>query len=636
MKYCVFCVAAGLVAASYGWGLGDALKAVDKATATVNEVNDSLKSSAQQVRSVENGVSVAPESKVNVEPRPTNKVMVEDAESQTALNMPAQHAVDSESVVLTYRERSDVKRSCQSKIRDAYYGKRISDGQKVVLEAELSRFDGASVKVTRKEADDYCADLDRRLKKAAADTTAEQQAATEKRASAEKQLAAERQADAEKQAAEQKRQEAERQAAAEKRLMADRHAEARQQTAESERRTRTTKGNVAGDELEQNSDPSAKASYDDWIACNNYIWDAYRFDETARNAELAKARRLFYGKDVPADTCINANDFAATHQMACEFYKDLKTRLDGVADYEQKINDLKQQLEKVLDPFWRDGDMSYEDAQKIVNDLVKDKNTGRREDIIKRLQDAVNSYGDKVSTMKADREALSVKTEAALKYADDNCRHDDYQKEGLLTPEHKAELLKLLNGVTQAQLASLVRERNDMLLVVAAQLITDQKVLEDLLVTNTKWVKGGYRDGLFASDFRNIYYQLYRNVTDQELLMKLLNQDEISFSTESSGCYGYRTPAVLRQMDKAHIDLLNRQRIARRRAAHGKTIDVMGFYIGMPRQDFELLVFTRGLTDDDVTGSFGTWKKGPANRIWLGHKYNANFMDIEVIAKPRR
>lgn len=48
MRRYVFCVAAGFAAVSYGWGLGDALNAVDKATSTVNDANNAVKSVTQQ------------------------------------------------------------------------------------------------------------------------------------------------------------------------------------------------------------------------------------------------------------------------------------------------------------------------------------------------------------------------------------------------------------------------------------------------------------------------------------------------------------------------------------------------------------------------------------------------------------
>ena len=148
-----------------------------------------------------------------------------------------------------------------------------------------------------------------------------------------------------------------------------------------------------------------------------------------------------------------------------------------------------------------------------------------------------------------------------FKYVKDNCSRDEWiSDEGSFTTEHKAELLKLLEGVSQHELAQCVREREDEMLFVAAQLISDQKILEDLLVTNTEWVKGGYRNGMMASDFRVAYYKLYQNITDQELLIKLWNQKEISFSTDGDS-YGYKDPIVLKLLDEAHIKTLNRQRI---------------------------------------------------------------------------
>ena len=323
---------------------------------------------------------------------------------------------------------------------------------------------------------------------------------------------------------------------------------------------------------------------------------------------------------------------------ATESMSDYVKRMQDAVDlYEGKLakieesRNLKNRLNAVLLKLWRDEQVmaSHDETEKIQKDIEAHKATDSQDEYIKRLQEAVNQYEGQLAKLKETREALTKKTAAALKYVEEKCSRDEWIRgKALLTAEHKAELLKLLDGVSQQELAQCVREREDEMLFVAAQLISDQKVLEDLLVTNTQWVKGGYRNGMMASDFRVAYYKLYQNITDQELLMKLWNQKEISFSTDGDS-YGYKDPIVLKLLDEAHIKTLNRQRIARRRAAQGKTIDVFGFYIGMPRQDYELLRFMRGLTDDDIMGNFGTWKIGQANRFWMSKKFTANTLNIK-------
>ena len=239
-----------------------------------------------------------------------------------------------------------------------------------------------------------------------------------------------------------------------------------------------------------------------------------------------------------------------------------------------------------------------------------------------KLMATLEEVHSKVGKVLEQREAEDAALKPAIDYASNNCRSGEF------TAEKRAKLLELLKGKTQEDFARFVRERNDMLFWVSVELITDQKILEDLLVTDTKWLHGGYRDGMTASDFRDAYYKLYKYVTDQDLLMKLLAQPEISFSTQSSSVYGYRDPVVFSQLDAEHLAMLNRQRVARRRAAQGKTIDVFGFYIGMPRQDCALLMFMKKLTDDDVSCSYGTWKRGPVDKIWFSKAYCAKEMGI--------
>jgi hypothetical protein len=306
------------------------------------------------------------------------------------------------------------------------------------------------------------------------------------------------------------------------------------------------------------------------------------------------------------------------------------SKYEKEAEVIERKRELKGRLSDALGKLFSAEKVFKEHAEieKIKKAIEARENTDTAEGYVKRLQEAVDQYEGMLANIIEKRTALNKKVAEAEKYAEEKCARDNYLNEGLLTPEHKAELEKLLAGVTQEDLADLVRRRNDRMLFVAVQMITDQKVLEDLLVTNTGWVDGGYRDGLFCHDFSKAYYMLYRNITDQELLMKLWHKDEISFSTESTTAYGYKSPMVLKYLDKDHIEMLNRQRIARRRAAHGRTVDVKGFYIGMPRRDFELLSFMRGLTDDDVSGSFGVWKVGPVNRLWFSKTFVAKELNI--------
>jgi len=317
-------------------------------------------------------------------------------------------------------------------------------------------------------------------------------------------------------------------------------------------------------------------------------------------------------------------------------------------DLQKEEFTLRQKIETALIEFYGSRYREDHDVSKAAEDKVKEISENFKKDLkehgfdeynysnkkyvtpeyIKWLKGAVAQCEGQLAKVKEEVDAETKKTVPVFKYLKDNCSRDEWiSDKGSFTPEHKAELAKLLEGVSQQELAQYVRERNDMMLFVAAQLISDQKVLEDLLVTNTQWVKGGYRDGLIAWDFRTAYYNLYRNITDQDLLMKLWEQKEISFGTDGDS-YGYKDPIVLKLLDKDHLAKLNRERIARRRAAQGKTIDVLGFYIGMPRKDFELLRFMRGLTDDEITGSFGTWKQGQADRFWMSKKFTAKHLNI--------
>ena len=342
-------------------------------------------------------------------------------------------------------------------------------------------------------------------------------------------------------------------------------------------------------------------------------------DERKRQAELAEAAAIQEQSRRAQAEQLQKDDFTLRNKI--------DTALGEFYGYNYRENHVvsksaENKLKEVSENFKKDLASHGYDSYKLAKEYVTSE-------YIEWLKGAVAQCEGQLAKIKEEIESETQKIAPVLKYVKDSCSRDEWIRgEGVLTPEHKAEILKLLDGVSQQELAQCVREREDEMLFIAAQLITDQKVLEDILVTNTQWVKGGYRNGMDASDFRIAYYKLYRNITDQELLMKLWKQKEISFSTDGDS-YGYKDPILLKLFDKAHIKTLNRQRIARRRAVQGKTIDVLGFYIGMPRQDYELLRFMRGLTDDDLMGNFGTFKIGQANRFRMSKKFTSKFLGIK-------
>ena len=430
---------------------------------------------------------------------------------------------------------------------------------------------------------------------------------------------------------------AEKKATEEKRIAAEKEVEemrkARERAAEEKRIARedARKAEESQKRAEENEWRQTQAKQEAESAVQNKLFELrnklnhalamlYREDVFANEDEIEKIK-----KDIEAHKATESmSDYVKRMQEAVDRYEGQLAKIESARE-------LKNRLNNVLLKLWRDEQViaSHDETEKIQKDIEAHKATDSQEEYIKRLQEAVDQYEGQLAKLKEAREALVKKTAAALQFVEEKCSRDEWIRgEASLTAEHKAELLKLLEGVSQHELAQCVREREDEMLFVAAQLISDQKILEDLLVTNTEWVKGGYRNGMMASDFRVAYYKLYQNITDQELLIKLWNQKEISFSTDGDS-YGYKDPIVLKLLDEAHIKTLNRQRIARRRAVQGKTIDVLGFYIGMPRQDYELLRFMRGLTDNDLMGNFGTWKIGQANRFWMSKKFTANTLNIK-------
>lgn len=285
----------------------------------------------------------------------------------------------------------------------------------------------------------------------------------------------------------------------------------------------------------------------------------------------------------------------------------LKRMQETVSKYEKEAEPIKRRqelegkLDSILSKLWHEeGEFKdYEEVKKVKDEIAANEATDTSDAYAKRLQTAIEKYEGLFAKIIERRTALDKKVLKALKYADEKC---DYLRFGyatrsaveksILKPEHRAELEKLLAGVTQEEFADIVRSRNDRLLFVASQMITDQKILEELLITKTGWLNNRHHTAHEAdAELAKIANSaLYRNVTSQELFMKLWYKD---------GDY-----SALAGLDEDHIMMLNRHRIARRRAVHNKTVDVNGFYIGMTYLDYRFLRYMKGISEDDVSAYF--------------------------------
>lgn len=332
----------------------------------------------------------------------------------------------------------------------------------------------------------------------------------------------------------------------------------------------------------------------------------YRNTKEGLEGKLNEALLIIYGMDDNKTRNELCNE--AVLRRESESIEDhLKRMQETVSKYEKEAEPIKRRqelegkLDSILSKLWHEeGEFKdYEEVKKVKDEIAANEATDTSDAYAKRLQTAIEKYEGLFAKIIERRTALDKKVLKALKYADEKC---DYLRFGyatrsaveksILKPEHRAELEKLLAGVTQEEFADIVRSRNDRLLFVASQMITDQKILEELLITKTGWLKNRHHTAHEAdAELAKIANSaLYRNVTSQELFMKLWYKD---------GDY-----SALAGLDEDHIMMLNRHRIARRRAVHNKTVDVNGFYIGMTYLDYRFLRYMKGISEDDVSAYF--------------------------------
>ena len=256
------------------------------------------------------------------------------------------------------------------------------------------------------------------------------------------------------------------------------------------------------------------------------------------------------------------------------------------------------------------------------------------------LAEYVSKMEECVTELKAKIEPIAEKIAAREKRLE-NLRKviKEYDNDGLKKDNWKI-VKAAVSPATQADLAEVLRddrakaiingeERPDELWYWAAPCITDQAVLKDLLVDNDDWIRNFKRDGVLKWTQAEAYYEMYKNVTDQDLLVKLLGVKEISFDGWGIDSYGARDRAVIAQLDAKHLNQFSKKRESRRKAVKGQTIDFKGFYLGMSRFDYELMLQTEAKGIGKNGGEFGRFGVGPMSDLWFGAEARLKYLGVK-------
>lgn len=172
---------------------------------------------------------------------------------------------------------------------------------------------------------------------------------------------------------------------------------------------------------------------------------------------------------------------------------------------------------------------------------------------------------------------------------------------------------------TQEELVAAIRDDKDRtdFWEVAASFVTDQGELRSLLLVDDKWIRNCRREGVAVMTRQQVYYTLFKNVTDQDLLVKLLDTEEINFQSCGSDSLGDRDHAVFERLDAAHFAVFDEQREARRNAVKGQTIDFNGLYLGMSRRDAIMMAHGKAKGVGNFGGKYGVFGKGGMSSLWF-------------------
>lgn len=314
---------------------------------------------------------------------------------------------------------------------------------------------------------------------------------------------------------------------------------------------------------------------------------------------------------------------------------------------QESVDALKEKVSKTIEGFKAAGEKA-EGLRKSLNDdlqlanrlgIMTDQEFNQKHSEMRKFEEEhtlvefVNEVETYLQTLKAKIAPVAEKIEARNKRLE-NLRkvvHDNNEAE--LSKDGWKLAKNALAPATQNDLADLIRDWRDDdpdgVWYAAAHSITDQKVLEDLLVVNDNWIRNFKRDGIMVMTQEKVYYAMYKNITDQELLMKLLDIKEINFRSCDVDSYGHRDRAIFELLDNDHLAKLDKQRDARRKAVKGQTIDFKGFYLGMSRRDKELLLKTEAKGVEKVGGKYGVMGSGPMSDLWFGAEARLKYLGVK-------
>jgi len=184
---------------------------------------------------------------------------------------------------------------------------------------------------------------------------------------------------------------------------------------------------------------------------------------------------------------------------------------------------------------------------------------------------------------------------------------------------------------TQDELIASIRDDKDTtdFWEVASSFVTDQDKLRDLLLVDDKWIRNCRRERVTVMTRQQVYYTLYKDITDQELLVKLLDIEEIDFQSSGSHSYGDRDHAVFERLDAAHFAVVDAERETRRTAVKGQTLDFNGLYLGMSRRDAIIMAYGKAKGVGKFGGEYGVFGNAGMSSLWLSAEARYKHLGIK-------
>lgn len=660
MKYCVFCVVAGLTAVSYGGLFDSALNAVNKATEVVNKVDEAKKTvenpqaavtptetptaSSQPAATPAPAAKAAPQGQPPVPPGYDQPPSYAGTSSSSGAAAPRTAAKEpnltSNEALASYEEFSKMISDAKEK------GYKVSEPYYMASVVKFMEVPKSTVVKWRAELEKSIADA----KVAFEEKEAAANSAHQKKLGEMKELAAKYDSFAVKFQAD---------VAVCKKAVADLIAKYPKSLGDSQHKDGFSCPAMYNNDVKDYLEKKTSGLYESDINEFNLDFEIGRLKGYLENVEGETTDRASERRGQQQETVATAGELASVDSVALrEQTEDCLQQMNAMV-----TRDIKSQVDSQLsiETQKQPPTVSYEFANQIRSADVRSPEEAQA--LLQKIKDEIENN----AKLAAERENLIKKLAASdvstwladlEKYPNDEKRDAVVgdalsARFGLGAPKGrdlegiKTLIPALYSKERQQELLKGYKTSLSMIIAIAS---ADREVGKRLLKDDTDWAFRSIRDG-----GERAYLALLDQETDMDVLMAVYEkQDRINFTYEANAKRsGEMTAGDM--LDKMWKDDQNRRGAgygrlglwmldncgkefcrraeklteARRAAAKNQTFLMKDFYLGMPHRDSKLVMKNWDEKKGNVAASFGTFNNGTLSEISFGGKARLEYLGVK-------